>query len=156
MAKYQKKPFPWNCSNCRQQAVYGAVVDYVGTEYHDGHAYSVKIDGLKTPKCVNCGQTMLDIEALDVITAAFIRQINLLPPEQIQEHRLKAKLTQHELAAAIGVADFVVEQLEQGYRIQSRSLDNLLRLFFGLPQVREILTTQQISTLAQEPVAPSA
>jgi hypothetical protein len=40
-----------------------------------------------------------------------------------------------------------VEALEQGGQIQTRSLDNLLRLFVGLAQVREILATQHISTL---------
>ena len=131
--------------------MYSGVVDYVGTEYHDGHEYVVKIDGLKTPKCRNCGQFMLDIEALELLTAALYRKANLLTPEQIRQHRLKANMTQHELASALGVADPVVERWERAGQIQSRSLDNLLRLFFGLPQVREILTTQQISTLAQEP-----
>jgi DNA-binding transcriptional regulator YiaG len=127
-------------------------VDYVTTEYHDGLAYTVKIDALKTPKCVKCGQVAPDSEALDAITAVFLRQINLLTPEQIEEHRLKAKLTQHELAAALGIADWEVEKLESGGMIQPRTLDNLMRLCFGKPEVREILTTQQISTLPDAPV----
>jgi len=135
--------------------MYGAVVDYATTMHHDLHEYKVKIDGLKTPKCVNCGQVMLDAEAMDILHAAFIRQINLLTPEQIREHRLKANMTQQELAAALGVSEATVDRWERGGQIQTRSLDNLLRLFFGLPQVREILTTQQISTLAQEPVTPT-
>ena len=143
-----KKPFPWCCSKCREQTVYGAIVDYVTQMPHDGREYTVKMDGLKTPKCTNCGQIMLDIEAMRMITRAFMRQINLLEPEQIHESRVHAKLTQQELAAALGVSDAMVARLERGGQIQTRSLDNLLRLFFGLAQVRELLTKQQIGTLA--------
>lgn len=147
MKKYDKKPFPWRCSKCREQAVHGTVVDYVTTEYHDGHAYTVKVDGLKTPRCVKCGQIAPDSEAMDLINDVFIRQINLLTPEQVQEHRTKAKVTQQELAMAIGVEDYVIERIESGGFLQPRTVDNLMRLFFGLAEVRNILTTQQISTL---------
>jgi DNA-binding transcriptional regulator YiaG len=141
MKKYEKKPFPWRCGRCGEQAVYGAIVDYTTTEYHGALPHTVTIAGLKTPKCAKCGQVAPDLEARDAITAAFMRQINLLMPAQIREHRLKANLTEHELAAALGVADDVVAKMENGDMIQSRTLDNLMRLFFGLAQVREILTT---------------
>lgn len=143
-----KKPFPWHCSNCRKQAVYGAVVDCVRQMHHDGHEYTVKFDALKTPKCSNCGQVMLDAEALEVLETAFRRQLNLLSPEQIQTHRVKAGLSPEALAGALGVSEAAIARLENGGQLQSRSLDNLMRLFFGLAQVREILTTQKITTLA--------
>ena len=153
MSNYEKKPFPWRCSNCQRQTVYGATVDYTGTMHHDMQEYTVKVDGLKTPKCTNCGQVLLDAEALEFLDAVFVRQLNLLTPDQIQEHRLKANLTQQGLAAALGVHEATVERLERGGQLQSRSLDNLLRLFFGLSQVREILTTQQIGTLPARELA---
>jgi putative zinc finger/helix-turn-helix YgiT family protein len=149
MKKYDKKPFPWRCSNCGEQAVYGATVDYAATMHHDGREYVVKVDGLKTPKCGQCGQVMLDIEALEFLDDVFISQLNLLTPERIQEHRTKAKLTQQELADALGVGEAEIQQIERGEQIQTRSMDNLLRLFFGLAQVREILTTHQIGNLPQ-------
>ena len=36
MNKYDKKPFPWRCSNCRERAVYGTTVDYLRQMEHDG------------------------------------------------------------------------------------------------------------------------
>jgi DNA-binding XRE family transcriptional regulator len=117
--------------------------------YHDGHEHVVKVDGLKTPRCANCGQVMLDAEALEFLDDVFIRQLNLLTPERIQEYRTKANLTQQELADAVGVSESEIQQLERGEQIQTRTVDNLLRLFFGLSQVREILTTHQIGTLPQ-------
>lgn len=147
MKSYDKKPFPWRCSSCGEQAVYGAVVNYTATKHHERQAYTVKVDGLKTPKCAKCGRVAPDSEAMEIIDAVFVRQLNLLTPEQIQAHRLKAKLTQHDLAAAVGVEDYIVENLESGLQMQTRLMDNVLRLFFGVDQVREILTTHRISTL---------
>jgi hypothetical protein len=134
-----KKPFPWRCGNCHEQAVYGATVDYTRTMHHDGCAYTVTVDGLKTPKCVKCGHVMLDAEALEFLDGVFIRQINLLTPQEIQEKRLNAKLTQQELAKALGIADAVVERFESGGQRQSRSLDNQMRQFF---------TSQKVTNLA--------
>jgi len=144
---HDKKPFPWRCPNCRARAVVEATVDYVTQMHHDEREYTVKVAALKTPKCDNCGQVKLDAEALEAITLAFVRQINLLTPEQIRAHRLKTSLTQQELATALGISEAMVARWESGGQIQARSLDNLLRLFFGLAQVREILTTRQIGTL---------
>ena len=142
-----KKPYPWCCTNCQEQAVYEATVDYVARRHHDGREHTIKIDGLKTPKCIKCGQVMLDSEALETITAALVRQLNLLTPEQIHDQSVEANLTQPQLAAALGVSDETIARWENGSQLQTRSLDNLLRLFFGLPQVREILTTHQIGLL---------
>jgi DNA-binding transcriptional regulator YiaG len=150
---YEKKPFPWRCTTCGEKAIYGATVDYTGTMHHELVPYSVHVPALKAARCTNCGTIKLDAEALDLLTVAFMRQLNLLAPDQIQEGRLKSSLSQAQLATALGISDAAVERLETGGQIQTRSLDNLMRLFFGLPQVREILTTQQISSLPY-PMSP--
>jgi DNA-binding transcriptional regulator YiaG len=134
-----KKPFPWRCAKCGEQAVYGATVDYSRTMHHDGKTYTVTVPGLKTPKCVKCGQVMLDAEAMETLDGVFMRQLNLLTPEQIQENRLKANLTQHELAVALGMDDAVLERLESGRLTQPRSLDDKMRQFFA---------TRTVTTLA--------
>ena len=147
MKSYNKKPFPWRGSNCGEQAIYGAVVDYSTTMHYERQAYTVKVDGLKTPKCAKCGRVAPGSEAMEILDDVFLRQLNLLSPEQVQQHRLNANLTQQELAAALGVEEFIVKNLESGLQMQSRIMDNLMRLFFGLAQVREILTTQRIGSL---------
>jgi DNA-binding transcriptional regulator YiaG len=149
-----KKPFPWRCTQCREQAVYGASVDYTTVMHHDLREYVVKIDGLKTPKCAKCGQVMLDMEALGVLYTELSRQANILMPEQIHEYRVQSNYTVQELATALGIHEFTVANWDDGGGIQNRSLDNLLRLFFGLPQVRELLTTHKITTLPSPAVAP--
>jgi hypothetical protein len=66
-----KKPFPWRCSNCREQSVREAIVDYVATRVYDGVECTVKVQGLRTPKCEKCGQVAPDSEALEEIERAF-------------------------------------------------------------------------------------
>ena len=74
-----KKPFPWRCSNCREKSVREATVDYVATRVYDGIEYTVKMAGLNTPKCENCGQVRPDAEALEVIQAAFAIELQHRP-----------------------------------------------------------------------------
>jgi putative zinc finger/helix-turn-helix YgiT family protein len=151
-----KKPFPWKCVNCREKAVYEEIVTHEVDVEHDGRTYHVKIDGLKTPKCSKCGEVQPDSEANETITLAFIAQAKLLTPKVIRASREGNGLTQKQLALALGVAEATVCRWETGAQIQQRSLDNLLRLFFGIPFVRHILMTQQISTLEIDSISQYA
>jgi len=142
-----KKPFPWKCPVCKEKAVREAIVNKVVEMEHDGRTYSVKVDGLKTPKCDNCGEDCPDAEAYEQITLAFLALAKLLTPKQIWKNRERLGLSQKGLALAIGVAEATISRWENGAQIQQRSLDNLLRLFFSVPYVREILVGQNVSTL---------
>jgi hypothetical protein len=74
-SEFLKKPFPWRCKTCREQAVYETVLDYVGTRFYDSGEITVKVPGLKTPKCVKCGQVAPDDEALVEIERAFAAEL---------------------------------------------------------------------------------
>jgi len=119
---------------------------------HDDRDYTIKIDGMKVPQCKNCGVIHPDIEALDLLDAALRRAANLLTPEQIRAFRMKANLSEEELGSAVGVNVAEVERLERGGEIQTRVLDNLLRIFFGMSHARQLLTTHQLSSLESSPV----
>jgi hypothetical protein len=67
----ESMPFPWRCSNCREKAVHAATVDYVATRYYEGVECTVRLSGLKTPRCQKCGQVAPDADALAVIEQAF-------------------------------------------------------------------------------------
>ncbi len=140
-----KKPFPWKCSNCREKAVREAVVDHSVEVEHDGRAYTVTVKRLKTPKCTNCGLVCPDSETQAAITLAFLVQARLLTGEQIRRDRERLGLTQKQLASAIGIAEATVSRWETGAQIQQRSLDNLLRIFFTFPDVRQALVDQRLA-----------
>jgi DNA-binding transcriptional regulator YiaG len=63
----------------------------------------------------------------------------LLQPLEIQERRLGLNLNQQELAEQLGVATDSISRWEIGEAIQSRAMDNLLRVYFESPQVRTLL-----------------
>jgi putative zinc finger/helix-turn-helix YgiT family protein len=151
-----KKPFPWKCPVCKEKAVREAIVNHVVKVEHDGRTYSVKVDGLKTPRCDKCGEICPDAEAYEQITLAFLDLAKLLTPKQIRENRESLRLTQKEFAAAIGVAEATVSRWENGVQIQQRSSDNLLRIFFGVPHVRQMLMNQQISEIGACSISPGS
>ncbi len=109
--------------------------------------YHVKVEGLKTPKCKKCGLVSPDSEANEQITRAFLRLAKLLTPTQIRINREALDLTQEQLASALGIAEATVSRWENGVQIQQRSLDNLLRLFFGVPKARSLLIKGKLNTI---------
>jgi putative zinc finger/helix-turn-helix YgiT family protein len=106
---------------------------------HDGRKYQVTVPDLSVPRCAKCSAISLDEKADRQIDAAFRKQAGLLAPEEIRRQRTALKLTQEELAEAIGIASTTLSRWETGGQIQQRSLDKLLRLFFELPEVRRVL-----------------
>lgn len=144
-SKLTRKPYPWTCSNCREKAVYAGVIDYAVDLERDGRTYHVKLHRLKTPRCRKCGTACLDSDANRRITLEFLRQAKLLTPRQIRRNRESLGLSRGELAVALGVAEGIVSYWENGALIQTRSHDNMLRLFFGLPEARELLTNRKLN-----------
>jgi transcriptional regulator with XRE-family HTH domain len=75
----------------------------------------------------------------DRIIAALRDQVGLLPAQVIQKRRGQFKMSQQELAEQLGVAKETISRWETGGMIQSRAMDNLLRLFFESEEVRTLL-----------------
>jgi putative zinc finger/helix-turn-helix YgiT family protein len=151
------KPFPWKCAACRERAVYPATVDYATTLEHDGRAYDVGVPGLEVPRCRNCGTLVMVDSANRAVSDALRAAAGLLTPAQIRKNREDLGLTQKQLASHLGVADATVSRWETGAQIQQRSLDRLLRLYFGIPSVRTALAdearTAQLGTTVVRPTA---
>jgi putative zinc finger/helix-turn-helix YgiT family protein len=103
-------------------------------------------------RCRNCGEVVLDAEADEQIVQAFRRQAGLLTPEEIRQNRKKLGLTQEELAERLSVAEAALSRWENGWQIQQRSLDKLIRLFFELPETRQFL--QPSSSPGDPPILP--
>lgn len=133
------RPFPWKCGRCRQREIYPNEGEYSTEIVHDGRSYNVTLPSLRTFRCRNCGDVVLDEEASEQITQAFRQQAGLMTPEEIRQHREALGLTQQELAERLSVAEATLSRWEKGWQIQQRSLDKLLRLFFALPEARQFL-----------------
>lgn len=133
------RPFPWRCSDCREKAIFPKPTDFTITVKHDGRPYEVRISGLEIPTCRNCGEQVFTGVEDDRITEALREQINLLKPEEIRRRRKELELNQQELAEQLGVAKETISRWESGAVIQSRAMDNLLRLFFESDDTRSRL-----------------
>jgi putative zinc finger/helix-turn-helix YgiT family protein len=112
---------------------------YVANLKHDGRVYHIEIPELKVPKCRACGEITFSNDTDDQITAALRSHLKLLTPQQIKAGRKRLGLKAKELAEQLGTAAATVSRWEQGRLIQSRAMDNLLRLFFESEEVRTLL-----------------
>jgi putative zinc finger/helix-turn-helix YgiT family protein len=137
------RPFPWKCGECRQREVYPIDEEYTTEILHDGRSYTVKLPSLRRFRCRNCGEVDLDTEANKKISEAFRQQAGLLTPEEIRKNRKQLGLTQEELAEHLSVAEATLSRWENGWQIQQRCLDKLMRSYFELPQARIFLAPKR-------------
>ena len=133
------RPFPWRCFECRAIEVFPKSTDHTTTVKHDGREYLVRIPDLAIPTCRKCGAQTFSVGDDDRIVAALRSQLGLLTPIEIQKRRGQLNLNQQEIAEQLGVAKETISRWETGALIQSRAMDNLLRLFFESEEVRRLL-----------------
>ena len=133
-------PFPWRCPRCLKKEVCPRARSYTSKVGYDGRVYEVTVPRLKVPCCRACGEMVFSVVEDAEISAALRKKLRLLTPAQIRAARIQLKLHQRELAVRLGVAEATVSRWESDRLIQSRAMDNLLRLFFGLKQVRSVLS----------------
>lgn len=136
---HAERPFPWRCRKCRQEQVFLDTISYTATVRHDGREYAIKVPRLTLPVCRNCGEKRFTEDVDDQINAALRTDLQLLTPQQIRAALERIQLTQKAAAEQLGIAEATLSRWLNGCQIQSRALDNLLRIFFAFPQVRAVL-----------------
>jgi putative zinc finger/helix-turn-helix YgiT family protein len=134
------KPFPRKCVDCRQRTVSPVILpSHQETLEHDGRKYTVVLEDFPVQQCANCGAMIFDEASNDRLVAALREAAELLTPEEIRQQREALKLTQKQLASHLRVSESTLSRWETGAQIQQRAMDLLLRLFFGLKEVRRFL-----------------
>lgn len=106
---------------------------------HDGRLHQFEVPHLRLPICSACGEQVFTEDVDRQINKALRSHLNLLEPSEIRIALERLKLSQKEVARRLGIAEATLSRWLTEAQIQSRSMDNLLRLFFGLPQVRTAL-----------------
>lgn len=133
------RPFPWLCSDCFTPTVVPTVMDYTAKVKQDGVVHELHLPAVEIPRCQTCGETVITTAVDEQISAALRSRLRLLTPEQMRAGIEKLGLKQYELAERLGVAPETISRWVNGALIQSRAMDNLLRLYFALPEVRDVL-----------------
>jgi putative zinc finger/helix-turn-helix YgiT family protein len=146
--KERDRPFPWTCGNCLKDEVYPETMPYAIDVKHDGQLYHLEIPEIRIPKCRACGELIFSNSEDDQILQALRARVRLLTPEQIRGGRQALGLKSKEIAEKLGVAPETMSRWENGGLIQSRAMDNFLRAYFAVPEVRRVLQgTQQDPSL---------
>jgi len=78
--------------------------------------------------------------------------LRLLTPEQIEQARDRLGFFPSELAERLGVTEETVRRWESGLLARSRARDNLLRVYFALPDVHGIHRGQSRPRPGSDPV----
>jgi putative zinc finger/helix-turn-helix YgiT family protein len=133
------RPFPWPCPNCLTATVVPTVIEYTAKVKHDGIVHELHFPSLEVPRCRTCGETVITTAVDKRFNEALRSRLRLLTPIQIRTGTEELGLQQQELAQRLGIAGETITRWTDGTLIQSRAMDNLLRLFFALPQVRDVL-----------------
>jgi putative zinc finger/helix-turn-helix YgiT family protein len=132
-------PFPWRCMKCTEKEIFPIATDYTISAQHDDDSYEVRIPDLMIPTCRNCGEQLLTSAADDRIVTALRVKAGLLTPQEIHNRRIQLGMSQQQLAVQLGVPGETIERWERAGIIQSRAMDNLLRLYFESKEVRTLL-----------------
>jgi putative zinc finger/helix-turn-helix YgiT family protein len=133
------RPFPWCCPRCLKEEVHPEEMPYTTDVKHDGRSFHLEIPRIRIPKCRACGNLVFSHSVDDEVFRALREEARLLTPEQIKKARMALDLQSKELAERLGVAAETISRWERGGLIQSRAMDNLLRIYFRFPVVREAL-----------------
>jgi putative zinc finger/helix-turn-helix YgiT family protein len=135
----KERPFPWRCSDCFTYTVVPTVTDYTAKVKQDGVVHELYLPGIEIPRCQTCGGLTITSTVDELVNDALREHLRLLTPAQIRRGIEQLGLKQQEAAERLGVAPETISRWVNGALIQSRAMDNLLRLFFALPEAREVL-----------------
>jgi DNA-binding transcriptional regulator YiaG len=114
-------------------------VEYPAEVRHDGRLHQFIIPELKIPCCRACGKKVFTGDVDAQVNAALRAHLKLLTPAQISDAIAALGITQKDFAQRLGIAEATLSRWLTETQIQSRALDNLLRIFFAFPDVRDEL-----------------
>ncbi len=132
-------PFPWKCHHCYQQKVELTTLSYNAEVRYDGQLHKFNIPQLDIPVCQACGEKVFTEKVDAQFNIALRAHLKLLTPTQISESINRIGMTQADVANRLGVPEKTLSYWIDEVQIQPRAMDNLLRLFFGMPEVRTVL-----------------
>jgi DNA-binding transcriptional regulator YiaG len=140
------RPFPWRCRHCGKKEVVMTTTCYDAEVRHDGRLYTFAIPDLDMPVCQACGEKVFTEKVDGQINSALRSHLQLLTPADMRSALARVSMTQKQAADRLGIAEATLSRWLNETQIQSRAMDNLLRVFFAFPQVRSVLNGE-----AQDP-----
>lgn len=137
-----ERAFPWRCRHCGQDQVFLTSTSYEAEVRHDGSLYVFKIPSLKIPICRICHEKVFTEKVDSQINAGLRSHLRLLTPDEIRAALERVSMTQRSAAETLGIAEETLSRWLNETQIQTRAMDNLLRVFFAFPVVRNALSAE--------------
>jgi DNA-binding transcriptional regulator YiaG len=117
-------------------------ISYNAEVQHDGRVYRFTIPELNIPVCQACGEKVFTENVDEQINTALRSYLHLLTPDEMRTALERVHMTQTDAAERLGITEATLSRWLNRTQIQSRAMDNLLRVFFAFPQVRTALNGQ--------------
>jgi putative zinc finger/helix-turn-helix YgiT family protein len=155
-APLKADPFPWRCRHCGRVEVAPVRVDYPMEVNYDGRRVSFVASGIEIPVCRNCGEKLITGDVNRQINQAMHTHLRLLTPSEIRAGIEKLGLSQKEVAERLGIAEATLSRWLNDLVIQSRAMDNLLRVFLQVPEARTVLSLPAIESSLNIVTTPNA
>jgi len=128
------------CYHCGQLRVVVKTIDNYITEFrHDGVLHQFTVSRLETPTCEACGEMVFNGKVDDQITDALRIHLGLLSSAEIRAELERLNLPQKDVAKHLGIAEATISRWVTDTQVQSRAMDNLLRAYFALDEMRSFL-----------------
>lgn len=134
------KPYPRRCPECWEPVLRPAVIAYDAEVRHDGCLHKLHIADLQVDRCDACRQVVFTNRTDEQISQALREQLGLLSPEEIRNRLAELGLLPEHFGARIGVPVETVANWLCGAQVQSRAMDNLMRVFLDFDDVRAALS----------------
>lgn len=134
-----KRQFPLKCHHCYEQKVELATINYDAEVRYENQLHQFNIPKLDIPICQACGEKVFTEKVDAQVNIALRAYLNLLTPTQISKSIKRIGMHREDVAKRLGVPEKRLAYWIDEVQIQPRAMDNLLRLFFGMPTVRAVL-----------------
>lgn len=117
------------CPQCKKESLKERNGDYE-TTYLDRQDKPVPlvIPNLTWLQCANCGEVLLDDDAMSAIEAAQRKAQGLLTPQELRNFRNGLGKTQSAMSDLLGIGEKTYCRWESGGYVQSEAFDRYLRL----------------------------
>ena len=119
-----------------------ATLSYEHEVRHDDRLFAFNIPALRLPVCQACGEKVFTEMIDEQFNAALRSHRRLLSPSEILAGIERVGMTREQVADRLGIAEATLGYWLDETQVQSKAMDNLLRVFFEFPQVRDALVEE--------------
>ena len=110
--------------------------------------FHIDIKNAEWDECEICGEQLLSKELDEALGRWQYTREGLLTPEEIKRVRLRHKLSQKRISEILGVGEKSYTRWENGLSMQTKAMDNLIRIFDMSPKLFAKVESEREHTLA--------